>query len=131
MPRRTDPAIAKRAINLIARVKKAGRMAPKDSDKSLSEWEGEFLESLEERLEKYGSAFADPDKGAMNAPLSLLQGLKLMQIKRKTSAKPKLSKPSDPKTKPRLQKPLKAKKPLARKTPLKNKSGIGAPRAKV
>jgi hypothetical protein len=131
MPRRTDPALTKRAINLIARVKRDGKNAPKESDKSLSEWEGEFLESLEERLEKFGSAFADPDKGAMNAPLSLLQGLKLMQIKRKTSAKAKPLISKSPKAKLKVQKPLKAKKPLSRKTPLKAKRAIGAPRIKV
>lgn len=46
----------------------------------LSEWEGEFLGSVETRVETYGRAFRDPDKGAPGASLSARQGRKLKEI---------------------------------------------------
>lgn len=49
----------------------------------LSEWEDEFLGSVGERIETYGRAFADPDKGAVGAPLSAMQGRKLREIQAK------------------------------------------------
>ena len=55
----------------------------------LSDWEGEFLGSVEDRIKTYGRAFADPDKGAMGAPLSMMQGLKLREISAKASGKDK------------------------------------------
>ena len=56
----------------------------------LSEWESEFLDSVGQRVKTYGRAFADPDKGAMGGTLSLRQGVKLKEIRRKTAiAKPK------------------------------------------
>ena len=55
----------------------------------LSDWEGEFLGSVEERIKTYGRAFADPDKGAQGAPLSMMQGRKLKEISDKASGKPR------------------------------------------
>lgn len=57
----------------------------------LSEWESEFLSSVAERVKTYGRAFADPDKGAMGGTLSLRQGVKLREIRRKatTTSAPK------------------------------------------
>ncbi len=49
----------------------------------LSEWENEFIEGVTERVKTYGRAFADPDKGAMNGTLSLRQGVKLREIRKK------------------------------------------------
>lgn len=46
----------------------------------LSEWEGEFLGSVEERVETYGRAFADPEKGAAGQALSAMQARKLKEI---------------------------------------------------
>ncbi|MBW8734122.1 MAG: hypothetical protein JF571_07435 [Asticcacaulis sp.] len=55
----------------------------------LSEWESEFLDSVSERIKTYGRAFADPDKGASGGTLSLRQGVKLKEIRKKArSAKP-------------------------------------------
>ena len=53
----------------------------------LSAWEGEFLESVEERVKTYGRAFADPDKGAPGATFSALQGVKLKEIAAKAGGK--------------------------------------------
>lgn len=49
----------------------------------LTEWEAEFLNDVKTRVETYGRAFFDPDKGAMGGTLSLRQGLKLKEIRRK------------------------------------------------
>jgi hypothetical protein len=50
---------------------------------TLSEWEGEFLESVSERVKTHGRAFADPEKGAPGQALSAMQGRKLKEIARK------------------------------------------------
>jgi hypothetical protein len=46
----------------------------------LSDWEGEFLGSVEDRVRTYGRAFADPEKGAPGQALSAMQGRKLKEI---------------------------------------------------
>lgn len=46
----------------------------------LSAWEGEFLGSVAERVQTYGRAFGDPEKGAPGESLSALQRRKLNEI---------------------------------------------------
>jgi len=56
----------------------------------LSEWETNFLDSVSERVKTYGRAFADPDKGAAGTTLSVRQGAKLKEIRKKAiTAKPR------------------------------------------
>jgi hypothetical protein len=104
MSRRVDPALTKRAI---AALKRAADKAGATSE-GLSAWEAEFLTSLDERLKTYGSAFNDPDKGQLSAPLSMRQGLKVRQIAKKGDDKEPI-------------KPRKPGKPLARKSGLVSK----------
>ena len=52
-----------------------------------SEWEGEFLGSVEGRVETYGRAFGDPEKGPPGASLSILQSRKLKEIEAKARGK--------------------------------------------
>ena len=40
-------------------------------------------------MKTYGRAFADPDKGASGAPLSMMQGAKLREISAKAAGKVK------------------------------------------
>jgi hypothetical protein len=82
-----DPkAAAKRAaLNALRRARRAADKAGVE----LSQWEGEFLGSVEERLNTYGRAFGDPEKGAPGASLSARQGLKLKEISAKAKGKPK------------------------------------------
>ena len=47
---------------------------------TLSEWEGEFLGSVEDRVKTYGRAFADPEKGGQGQALSIRQTRKLKEI---------------------------------------------------
>jgi hypothetical protein len=53
----------------------------------LSTWETEFLGSVEERIEVYGRAFGDPQKGAPGATLSNRQTGKLREIAAKARGK--------------------------------------------
>ena len=91
---RPDPkAQAKRsALNALRRAK---RMADR-AGVELSEWEGEFLGSVEQRVKSYGRAFGDPEKGAPGQALSALQAVKLREISAKASGKD-----AKPKPKPR------------------------------
>lgn len=70
-------AQAKRAA--LNALKRARRTADK-AGVELSDWEGEFLGSVEDRLKTYGRAFGDPDKGAAGQALSALQAVKLREI---------------------------------------------------
>lgn len=69
----------KAALNALKRA----RRAAEKSGVELSEWEGEFLTSVAQRVETYGRAFADPEKGARGQALSGNQAIKLKEIARK------------------------------------------------
>ena len=85
-------AQAKRAA--LNALKRARRQADKAGVK-LSDWEGEFLGSVEDRVKTYGRAFGDPEKGAPGEALSALQTVKLKEIaaKAKGEKKPLARKP--------------------------------------
>lgn len=70
-------AQAKRAA--LNALKRARRQADRAGVK-LSEWEGEFLGSVEERLRTFGRAFGDPEKGGPGEALSVMQHVKLKEI---------------------------------------------------
>jgi hypothetical protein len=79
-------AQAKRAaLNALKRAKRAADKA----GVALSDWEGEFLGSVTERVSRYGRAFGDPEKGASGAALSTRQGAKLREIATKAKGGPK------------------------------------------
>ena len=61
-----------RALRLIRRLKAEAA--------EVSQWEGEFLQSVETRLDTYGRAFADPEKGGRDSAVSVLQQRKLKEI---------------------------------------------------
>jgi hypothetical protein len=78
-------AAAKRAaLNALRRARRAALNAGVD----LSAWEGEFLGSVEQRVETFGRAFADPEKGAPGMALSGRQSVKLKEITAKAQGKP-------------------------------------------
>ena len=74
-------AAQRAALNALKRARRSAEKA----GVSLSEWEGEFLESVDERIRTHGRAFADPEKGAPGQALSALQGRKLKEITRKAN----------------------------------------------
>jgi hypothetical protein len=82
-----DPreAAKRAALNALRRAKRAADKAGVE----LSQWEGEFLESVTQRVKTYGRAFGDPDKGAPGTTLSVMQGVKLKEISAKASGKDK------------------------------------------
>ena len=79
-------AAAREAAKRVAlnALKRARRTAAR-SGVELSEWEGEFLGSVEDRVKTYGRAFADPDKGAVGQALSAMQARKLKEIAAKAA----------------------------------------------
>ena len=87
-------AQAKRAA--LNALKRARRTADRAGVK-LSDWEGEFLGSVEARVKTYGRAFGDPEKGAPGQALSVLQTVKLKEI----AAKAKGEKPAVRRGRPR------------------------------
>jgi hypothetical protein len=75
----------KAALNALKRAKRA-------ADKSgiaLSDWEGEFLTSVTQRVETYGRAFGDPEKGGRDQALSGNQAIKLKEIVAKAKGEKK------------------------------------------
>ncbi|WP_374516211.1 hypothetical protein [Brevundimonas sp.] len=63
----------------LSALKRARRTADK-AGVTLSEWEGEFLDSVSERVKTHGRAFGDPELGAPGQALSAMQGRKLKEI---------------------------------------------------
>lgn len=94
MPRQVDTRKTAKALRKLRKLRDVAAQTEPETgadaatpDRQLSEWEAEFLDSVETRLETHGSAFADPEKGALNEPLSALQAQKLKEIDRKTRGK--------------------------------------------
>lgn len=89
-PPRLKPADSKaKAKRAALKALRRARRAAENSTVPLSEWEGEFLGSVEGRVETYGRAFTDPEKGPPGASLSLLQSVKLKEIEAKARGKRK------------------------------------------
>jgi hypothetical protein len=103
-----ERAAAKRAA--LNAVKRARRTADK-LGVDLSDWEGEFLGSVEDRVKTYGRAFADPEKGARGQALSTMQTRKLKEIAAKAAGDDR--------------KPWEKKAEKAKKNPLPSRGGKG------
>ncbi len=74
-------AAKRAALNALKRVRRSAEKA----GVSLSEWEGDFLDSVGERIQTHGRAFADPEKGAPGQAFSTMQGRKLKEITAKAN----------------------------------------------
>jgi hypothetical protein len=70
----------KRAKRVALKALRKARLAVEKSGVKLSDWEGEFLGSVEGRLETYGRAFGDPEKGGPHSSLSVRQAVKVKEI---------------------------------------------------
>ena len=85
-PYEAQKAAAKRAaLNALKRAKRTADKAGVE----LSDWEGEFLGSVADRVKTYGRAFGDPEKGAPGQALSAMQHRKLKEISAKAKGEPK------------------------------------------
>ena len=71
----------------LRKLRRAADLAAQGLGPPLTDWEVALLEEVEGRIEKYGSAFSDPMKGADGEALSGLQQLKLKQIDKKARGK--------------------------------------------
>lgn len=95
MPRDID----KRKTNAALRkIRRALARLEKTENVELTDWEAEFMTSVEERLNTYGAAFHDSDKGNLDEALSYAQAHILRQIDKKArgKAKPSSFKPKRP-----------------------------------
>ena len=70
--------------NALRKLRKAAERAKAEGGPGLSDWEEEFVEEVDIRIETYGSAFADPDKGRLEEPLSARQAVALNEIDKKS-----------------------------------------------
>ena len=86
MPRDVDERKKRKALR---KLRRAAELADAGLGPPLTDWEREFLEEVEARIETYGSAFADPSKGDLEDPLSALQAHKLKEIDKKARGKPR------------------------------------------
>lgn len=98
MPRDIDPKRTRKAQRLIRKLAaqstapetidpETGEIKPGEGAVDYSAWENEFLTEVDQRLEKYGSAFHDLGKGRKDEPLSTLQTVKLKEIAAKARGK--------------------------------------------
>ena len=111
MPREVDERKTRRALGRLQRAKAEAEAR----GEALSDWENEFVESVETRLKTYGSAFADPEKGDLSEPLSGRQRVKMREIDRKARGRGKCAvggAGEDTEGKPRA--PIKQRKPMNR-----------------
>ena len=85
-----DPRTAAKraALNALRRAQNAANRAGVE----LSDWEGEFLGSVTDRVKTYGRAFGDPEKGAAGQALSMMQARKLKEIVAKAKGEPRFAK---------------------------------------
>lgn len=98
MAREVDDKSTRKALARIRRAKAAvERAIAKAEDDNpdaaeaarieLTDWEDDFMSSIEERLNTFGSAYADPSLGADGEALSTLQLAKLKEIEKKAKGK--------------------------------------------
>lgn len=87
MKRKAPPSPREAARSAALKALHRARRTADRAGIELSDWEGEFLDSVGERLQTYGRAFADPDKGAPGGALSARQGAKLKEITDKACGK--------------------------------------------
>ena len=96
MAREVDDKATRKALARIRRAKEAVERAiasSADPDAAqaarteLTDWEADFMASVEERLDRFGSAFADPRLGRDGEALSRLQLTKLKEIENKAKGK--------------------------------------------
>lgn len=98
MPRDVDRKKTRKAQRLIRKLAaqghaqetidpETGEVKPGEGQVDYSQWESEFLTEVDQRLEKYGSAFHDLGKGRKEDALSTLQTVKLKEIAAKARGK--------------------------------------------
>ena len=98
MPRTVDPKRTRKALRVVRKLAakavkpetidaETGEIKPGGGEVDYSHWENEFLSEVDKRLEKYGSAFHNLNKGRGEDALSMLQAVKLKEIAAKARGK--------------------------------------------
>lgn len=83
--RNVEARKARKVLRALERARDEAKAAGAD----LSQWENEFLGSVEAKITQYGSAFRDPHKGSLEEPISNMQRVKLKEIQAKAAGKEK------------------------------------------
>lgn len=119
MAREVDPRRTRKAQRLIDRLKREAE----DAATPYSNWEETFLTEVDQRLDKYGSAFNSYEKGSPEEAVSRLQAQKLKEIAAKakgnTKARSSLGRRSpeqENEDKPRAYSSFKRKAPKAKRS---------------
>ncbi len=97
MARDVDPKQTRKAQRLVRKLAaeaaapeaidpETGEVKPAEGAVDFSTWENQFLTEVDQRLEKYGSAFHSLSKGRAEDALSRLQTVKLKEIAAKAKA---------------------------------------------
>lgn len=98
MPRDVDPKQTRKALRIVRKLAakstapeiidpETGEVKPGEGAVDYSHWEKEFLGEVDQRLEKYGSAFHNLAKGRAEDALSTQQTVKLKEIAAKARGK--------------------------------------------
>jgi hypothetical protein len=98
MGRDVDPKQTRKALRIVRKLAaksaapetvdpETGEVKPGEGVVDYSQWENEFLAEVDQRLEKFGSAFHDLSKGRKEDALSMLQTVKLKEIAAKARGK--------------------------------------------
>jgi hypothetical protein len=132
MPREVDKRKTSRALRKLERVTRAAEVAGAE----LTRWEQDFVSGVADRLETYGSAFRDPQKGALDEALSQRQAQIVRVLAKKTRPRREPSRVSagsdtagDPgPDKPRPRTGLQSKKPLTARKPMRTAKPLRARR---
>jgi len=74
----------KKTKKALRKLRKAKSRAEAENGPGLTDWEKDFFEGVEERLETYGSAFSDPEKGNLDEALSARQTHIVREIDKKS-----------------------------------------------
>ncbi len=104
-----DKAKARAARNAQRKLERLRRTLKEKGE--LTDWEDEFSESVTERLEKFGSAFADPEKGRRSDALSFAQK-KVVSALNKKAKDGKAQKDGKPRSSFKSKGGFKSKKPF-------------------
>jgi len=98
MAREIDPKQTRKALRIVRKLAaqsaapetidpETGELKPGENAVDYSPWESEFLSEVDQRLEKFGSAFNDLSKGGREEALSRLQTVKIKEIAAKARGK--------------------------------------------
>ncbi|WP_421738976.1 hypothetical protein [Caulobacter sp.] len=88
-PDRKTPDSRAQARKAALKALERARRAADKAGVELSDWEGEFLGSVAQRIQTYGRAFGDPEKGGRDQALSANQTIKLKEIVAKAKGEKK------------------------------------------